>query len=166
VLPATHVAPTHVAALHTPTSYAQVLAHRSTSSESVPPRRGEREHGALIREGVSLPYGYSARVRWPFKRPADARRILLSLAAIAAALALVGVADDAASTDRSHARSQGPGPVAAATQTRRFEASRADGEPAVRVRGRRRGNCNSSSFVNGGTTPRAVSSGVSSSTLL
>jgi len=39
--------------------------------------------------------------------------------------------------------------VAAATQTRRFEAWRADVEPAVRVRGRRHGNCNSSSFVNG-----------------
>jgi hypothetical protein len=64
-------------------------------------------------------------------------------------LVLVGVADDAASTDRSLGPSEDRVPEAAATQTRRFAAWSADGEPAVWVRGRRRGNCNSSSFVSG-----------------
>jgi hypothetical protein len=90
-------------------------------------------------------------VRRLFKRLAEARRVLLSLAAIVAVPAFVGVADGAASTDRSFARSRGPDPVAAATLTRRFDAWSADGEPALRVRGRRRGDCNSSSFVNGRT---------------
>jgi hypothetical protein len=96
-------------------------------------------------------YGCSGRVRRLFKRLAEARCVLLSLAAIVAVPAFVGVADDAASTDRSFARSRGPDPVAAATLTRRFDAWSADGEPAVRVRGRRRGDCNSSSLVNGRT---------------
>jgi hypothetical protein len=76
-------------------------------------------------------------------------RALLFLAAIAAVLVPVGVAGDAASTDRSLARTQDTAPEAAGTQTPRFKAWSADGEAAVGVRGRRRGTCNSSSFVNG-----------------